>query len=489
MLALGAVGCKKKTKTAPAPAPVVAKDAPGAAGSNPDLNDEDGEDGERGAPAKPPSARSDAQTAAATRARLGALELMDPTQAAKNVGKPKVVVKKDAKGGCGEIKVGGRTYKMDCDTENYAKVKTASKPILSEDEMGVGTPVKLPSVVDFREKNLVGPVMDQGQTLTCTAVSLAAVVNHELAVKGKPAQVSPMHIWARYADPNMDEAIQTNTGKSIVPLALLPYDWKTADKWDKTKPPPADLVQKLDDKSIVKITDVTQIPLKDIKGTLAQGHAIWFGLAAGHYLQKTGGKPGGPQVIPAYDWHTVPANQQMGHALALMGYLTGKSGKTYYLIQNSWGDDWGDKGYAYIDEDTFARNMKAAYTVDITPTGAGKPVMGGAPPTKCKPGLLPDASTGKCAAACSDGSARDDGSCAETGECDEGEVNVKGKCVRAAPTLSTSKENYAIKCVPGGCLYGFKKGTAGCTKDNGCVFSCAAPTFKLVNTTSGLRCH
>lgn len=490
VLALGAIGCRSKSKPpTPTTKNAPAKPLPGGALAelDRDLNDEAGEDGDRAPAAKPASAKADAQIAAASRARLGALDLLDPNSAKKVA--PKVVAKRDAKGGCGELTIGQKKFKLDCDSDDYAKVKSASKPVLSEEDIGgSGTPVKLPAVVDFREKKLVGPMLDQGNTLSCTAVSLAAVVNHELSLAGKSGDVSPLHIWARYANPSMDQAIQSNEGKNIVPMNVFPYDWKVADRWDKTRPPPASEVQKLEGKSVVKLVDVAEISPRDIRGTLAQGHAVWFALAAAHYIHHTDGKPGGPQVIPAYDWHDAPPEHKMGHALAMMGYLTAKNGKTYYLIQNSWGEEWGDKGFAYIDEATLFKNLRSAYSVEVSPTGKTEP-MGGSKPTKCKPGLLPDAANGKCAAACPDGSARNDGACAETGECEAGEVNVKGQCVRAAPTLTVKKESYAIKCAPGGCVYGFRNGTAGCTRETGCVLSCPAPTFKLVRTTSGLRCH
>lgn len=38
---------------------------------------------------------------------------------------------------------------------------------------------------------------------------------------------------------------------------------------------------------------------------------------------------------------------EMNHAVATVGYGT-ENGKEYYIVRNSWGADWGDKGYIKI---------------------------------------------------------------------------------------------------------------------------------------------
>ena len=43
----------------------------------------------------------------------------------------------------------------------------------------------------------------------------------------------------------------------------------------------------------------------------------------------------------------------LDHAVAAVGYGT-ESGKGYYLVRNSWGASWGDKGYIKIAEESGA---------------------------------------------------------------------------------------------------------------------------------------
>ena len=44
-------------------------------------------------------------------------------------------------------------------------------------------------------------------------------------------------------------------------------------------------------------------------------------------------------------------NYQQGHAVSIVGYTP-----THFIIRNSWGERWGDKGFAYA---TYAYTEKA----------------------------------------------------------------------------------------------------------------------------------
>ena len=45
-----------------------------------------------------------------------------------------------------------------------------------------------------------------------------------------------------------------------------------------------------------------------------------------------------------------PADLTAGHSIALVGYrkYKGYPGGGYFIIRNSWGEDYGNKGYGYL---------------------------------------------------------------------------------------------------------------------------------------------
>ena len=173
----------------------------------------------------------------------------------------------------------------------------------------------------------------------------------------------------------------------------------------------------------------------------------------------------------------------------LAGYVTFPKG-AYFLMHNSWGNQWGDEGYAWVHEATLQKNVREAYVVDAQPVDAAasyraKRVRAAVP---CKGDLVADSISGGCSRRCADGSPRHGDVCPIDGQCPEGFVNLTGSCVIAAPRTSGTHADSGIRwaCGGGGCSYWVPEGQ-GCSGET-CQISCPAPDFRVAKDRHGLTC-
>ena len=72
--------------------------------------------------------------------------------------------------------------------------------------------------------NLDGPIKDQGAVGTCTAVSLSTAMDVAIRKAGKNDVVSPLHIWSRYAVPNMVTAGESSENGVLASEGSWEYD-------------------------------------------------------------------------------------------------------------------------------------------------------------------------------------------------------------------------------------------------------------------------
>lgn len=412
---------------------------------------------------------------------------------------------------CGSVVVVDRVVPLDCIDREYGVIEHASSPLIGYDVLH-GTDVVLPAVVDHRADGTEGPVRDQGEAPICTAFSLAAAVDHALnRWTGVSGNVSAMQIWARYHIPKMSQAAPLNLEQPLAPDGEWPYNQRTAVSWidaatcaklrregevhsdcgghvDLTR------LKAVDQKAVAEISDIAQIrdsrDIRAIKTKLALGQDVWVGLHAGSHLScgaRHCGLTGAPGARYVRDYD---ATSEGGHALVIAGYATFPHG-TYFLLHNSWGERWGDGGYAWMHEETLKRNVERAYVVDAHPVDRSKAARARRAKghTTCGPGLVPDSISAQCVPPCPDGSPRHNAICPVAKHCPAGEVNLTGVCVAAAPAKSGVDPRTKItwKCGPGGCVYTVPKGVGSCDLP-ACTTSCPAPDFRLGNGRHGLMC-
>jgi hypothetical protein len=300
----------------------------------------------------------------------------------------------------------------------------------------------LPEAVDHRIDRIEGPVKSQGAVGTCTAFSLSTVMDNAILRlqaaedAGAPARkepsdakeaagwaMSPIHIWAHYAYPNMKVAGESMLNKTIAPLSVWPYSPRQACEMEKdvhaecgqayrVRPASAARDQALrreleraDREGLYKIVNIDHISSKPvdpdtIAAVLATGADVWMGIMVdSHAWQHL--KEQNP-VIP--DWK----GTEGGHAVALAGYRKGPNGQRQFLVHNSWGGTWGDHGFGWINEEMIKKHVEYAYVVRIEDKSGKSP-----PQTDdaCSEDDLIDADTGICAAMCANHTRRVNGQC------------------------------------------------------------------------------
>jgi hypothetical protein len=285
---------------------------------------------------------------------------------------------------------------------------------------------QLPDAVDHRQDGTEGPAKDQGQVGCCTAFSLSSAMDNAIRRQNKGDTVSSLHIWSHYGEPNMAKAGDGNVNLPIATWDTWTYDERVA--CEITQPDGESCgpynpsvtqggassdqalqakIKDSDSKGQWKITEYDQIgaDADSIAGILATGADVWFSMRIG----ETWNNPNGDRIA---DW--TEAQVEGGHAVLFAGYRHA-NGAREFLVHNSWGNGWGDHGFAYISEGALKEYIKQAYKVVVAPaTGAAPPPSDPNALTDddCGEDQLVDAVTGQCAEMCPDDSRPSNGQCA-----------------------------------------------------------------------------
>jgi hypothetical protein len=283
----------------------------------------------------------------------------------------------------------------------------------------------LPDAVDHRKDGTEGPVKDQGQVGACTAFSLSTAMDNAIRRQNGTMTTSTLHIWSHYGNPIVQNAGDKNLKKPIAPWESWPYDERVACELDQSgdhdcgpyTPPvtqgsgahDATLQAKVkdsDERGQWSVTEYDRIPSDPdtLAAILATGTDVWTSMDIGTTWLTTVGE----NIV---DWTAL--NTDGGHAFVLAGYRH-VGGQRQFLVHNSWGATWGDKGYAYVSEAMIKGFLKTSYKVVVASKAAPAPV-----PTEtnkltdddCATDQVVDSVTGQCAKICPNDSRPANGKC------------------------------------------------------------------------------
>lgn len=210
---------------------------------------------------------------------------------------------------------------------------------------------ELPNKVDLRKQ--MTPVENQGDTNSCAANAVAGAYEYLAKMHtGEDYDVSRMFIYynARYLAEDSDEYEIEDEGSYIEKAidGLKEYGACSEEAY----PFDEELVNEEPDQDAYAeaaeflIQDAVLAPteLYAWKHSLAEGYPIVFGIN----LYKSFDKQRKKGLVPMPSDSEASRKDHGGHAMLAVGY---SDQDKVFIVRNSWGTEWGDKGYCYIPYD------------------------------------------------------------------------------------------------------------------------------------------
>lgn len=213
--------------------------------------------------------------------------------------------------------------------------------------------------LDWREKGVVTPIKNQGECASCYAFAASAAVESHTAIKTKKLQdISPQEVLdCSQVEPyenygceggSLEPAYDYIKDKGLVTDKSYPY---TATTGEECKAKAEHLAA-----NIASYVTIPEGDSKALKEALVSQGPISVGIdASSEHWQFYGGGI-------YYESECKSSIEDLNHAVLLVGYGEEK-GVPYWIVKNSYGDSWGENGYARIARNETNHCGIASYAV------------------------------------------------------------------------------------------------------------------------------
>jgi C1A family cysteine protease len=200
--------------------------------------------------------------------------------------------------------------------------------------------------IDLRSN--FGPVFDQGKLGSCSANALCAIFDYDLS------DFIGSRLFLYYNERKLDNDIPHDSGSTLdngIEI-LKKYGICSENDWnyDITKfamQPPDSCYEIAKTNYVIDAINIKN-DLITIKSCLINNEPIALGIQIYNSFETT--------LVSSTGYVPLPSSTDIllgGHAVVLCGY---DDNKKIFILRNSWGTYWGDKGYFYLDYDYILNN-------------------------------------------------------------------------------------------------------------------------------------
>mmetsp|Transcript_35701 Transcript_35701/g.89810 ORF Transcript_35701/g.89810 Transcript_35701/m.89810 type:complete len:319 (+) Transcript_35701:107-1063(+) len=202
----------------------------------------------------------------------------------------------------------------------------------------------LPTKVDLRPAEHF-TIYDQGYLGSCTANAIGAAFHFDQIRQGCTEFV-PSRLFIYYNERAMEGNVDQDAGAyirdGIKSIAQIGVCHETMWPYDVSRFTDCPKERCYTDATLNKCKSYARVPqtLEDMKGVINEGFPFVFGFAVFESFMTA--EVAATGVVP------MPSSFEAvlgGHAVQACGY---DDEKQWFIVRNSWGEEWGDKGYFYL---------------------------------------------------------------------------------------------------------------------------------------------